>query len=153
MFSSVGVPRGMENYFSGSSVVELLGNTAFGVQLIFVEHFVRDHEIRTNGWSWTVCSFKSPTRIGLHRVQVVKQMPCETFFSPSILNTGNSKNNFNESKIKKLSTSLSSVNCDTQTHKHTDTHLVVKLCGAPPAAKCRVPGIGGLVSGSVATSV
>ena len=38
------------------------------------------------------------------------------------------------------------------THKHTDTHLVVKLCGTPSVAKCRVPGIGGRVSGLVATS-
>jgi len=73
------------------------------------------------------------------------------FFSPSVLNTGNSKNSFNETGIKKLSTSLGSVNCET--HKHTDTHRVVKLCGTPRAAKCRVPGIGGRVSVSVATSV
>jgi len=45
------------------------------------------------------------------------------FLSPSVLNTGNSKNNFNETEIKKLSTSLGSVNCDTQTHRHTHTFL------------------------------
>jgi hypothetical protein len=41
---------------------------------------------------------------------------CETLPSPSILNTGNSKNNCNETEIISAFTSLGSVNCDTQPH-------------------------------------
>ena len=116
MFSSVGVPRGLENHFRGSSVVERLVNTALNAQLTSVEHFVRDTKFgRTDGRGLCVV---------LRRLNVVcivckLSSRCRArpfFFSPSVLNTGSSKKNYNEADITKLPTSLGSLNCDTQTH-------------------------------------